>query len=183
MAFSPDSEVLAAQTDGGPDQPISRLFRLDARSGEPLAHVAEIPGRAAMFLGFTGAGHDRVVTSSVADGATVVRHAATLAPVRRLAVSAPVAALSSRGVVAFGARDGAVRFVDLRSGRLRMAHGHDGAVTEMRFNDDGSRLISSGIPRRATRSSRSRIPGRARCSTSRSTRGARRRTPREAPGW
>jgi WD40 repeat protein len=145
VSFSPDSTVLAAQTLGIPDEPLTRLIRLDARLGEPLGSVTEIPGRAAALLGFVGTGHGRVVTSSEADGATVVRHAATLAPVRRLPVSAPVAALSPRGVVALGARDGSVRLLDLRSGRVRVARGHhDGAVTAMRFSDDGSRLISVG---------------------------------------
>jgi DNA-binding SARP family transcriptional activator/WD40 repeat protein len=145
MSFSPDSKVVAAQTAGLPEDPISRLIRLDARSGEPLGNVTEIPGRAATLLGFTGAGHGLVVTSSEADGATYVRDAATLAPVRRLPVSASVTALGSRGVAALGTRDGDVRLLDLRSGRVRVAHGHhDGAVTAMRFSDDGSRLISVG---------------------------------------
>ena len=74
MSFSPDSRVLAMQTQNEPAWP-NRLLRWDARTGRPLGHDQDIPGRKSVLLGFAGS---RLVTSSKEDGTTVMRDAATL---------------------------------------------------------------------------------------------------------
>jgi WD40 repeat protein len=78
----------------------------------------------------------------------VLRDDQTLKPVRDLGVRmAPEAVLAlSPGsrTAAIGEQNGAVRFVDLRSGAVRSASGrHQGAVTAARFTPDGRSLVTA----------------------------------------
>jgi WD40 repeat protein/DNA-binding SARP family transcriptional activator len=144
VTFSPDSELLAAETGEDPE-PYNRLLRWDAQTGRQLGDVRPIPGRRSTLLGFI-APRRRLVTSSVKDHATVIRDAATLRPVRDFPVAGPVAAVSpTPGMIAFGYRDGTVRLLDIRSGKLHTGEGrHEGPVTAMRFSSDGRRLLTAG---------------------------------------
>jgi WD40 repeat protein len=82
-------------------------------------------------------------------------------PLRRFPAAGDNATAVSRaaGLVAFGARDGSVRLLDLRTSALRTASGrHEGPVVAMRFSPSGGRLVTAGgderlivwDPRRAT---------------------------------
>ncbi len=146
VSFSPDSRVLVMQTRNEPGLP-NRLLRWDARTGRPLVHVQDIPGRKSVLLGYIG---PRLITSSTEDGTTVMRDATTLDAVRRYPVTDSVAAISpARGLIAFGSRDGSVRLLDTRSGAIEEASTrHDGAVTSMRFGADGRRLLTAGSDER-----------------------------------
>ncbi len=142
VSFSPDSRVLALQTQSEPAWP-NRLLRWDARTGRPLVHVQDIPGRKSVLLGYIGS---RPITSSTKDGTTVMRDAATLDGIRRYPVADSVAATSpARGLIAFGSREGTVRLLDTRTGAIDEARTrHDGAVTSMRFSSNGRRLLTAG---------------------------------------
>ena len=85
------------------------------------------------------------MTSGDEDHATVIRDAATGRSLRRFTASGSVAAMSATGLIAYGARDGSVRLLDVRSGELRTARGrHEAAVVAMRFNAGGDRLVTAG---------------------------------------
>ena len=86
----------------------------------------------------------RVVTSF--EGATVIRDARTLRPLRSLPVGAQTAALSPDDrTVLLGGSDGSVRFLDLVTGQVRPASGrHEGAVVKAAFNADGASAITAG---------------------------------------
>jgi WD40 repeat protein/DNA-binding SARP family transcriptional activator len=145
IAFSPDSRVLAADAIHNAAPRIADIVRWNARTGHrlgPPRRVARTPEPA--LVGFTAAG--RLVTSSAADNTTVIRDAATLRPLRRLRGGGTPSALSPDGRVgAFGAADGSVRLLNLRTGNLRVATDrHDGAVTELRFTPDSRTLLTTG---------------------------------------
>ena len=78
----------------------------------------------------------------------VLRDAATLRPLRRFPVDARADAstVSPDGrLAALGAADGSVRFLDLRSGKVRKASGrHDAPVRDARFTPDGRTLVTAG---------------------------------------
>jgi DNA-binding SARP family transcriptional activator/WD40 repeat protein len=143
VTFSSDSKLLAAQTGYSlePD-PVNLLLRWDARTGSLLGDRSPIAARSSTLVGLIGHG---AVTSSIKDDATLVSDAAGRA-IREFPVAAPVAALSPDGrLIAFGHRDGSVRLLDIRTGRLRTAEGrHEGPLTAMRFSADGRRLVTAG---------------------------------------
>jgi WD40 repeat protein/DNA-binding SARP family transcriptional activator/energy-coupling factor transporter ATP-binding protein EcfA2 len=138
--FSPDSRVVAAAAAATADS--SYVLRWDARTGNSLVDTRMSSRRAPALFGFVSA--RRVVTA--AQGATIVRDAATLRPLRRFPAARDVTALSfAAGLVAFGAGDGSVRLLDLRTGALRTAAGrHEGPVVAMRFSPRGHRLVTAG---------------------------------------
>jgi DNA-binding SARP family transcriptional activator/WD40 repeat protein len=145
IAFSPDSSVLAADVIHNVPPRGAYIVRWDARAGRRLGRprpVARAPEPA--LVGFTAPG--RVVTSSAAERATIIRDATTLRPMRRLRGGGTRSALSPDGrVVALAAADGSVRLVDLRTGDLRVATaGRDAAVTEVRFTRDSRTVLTSG---------------------------------------
>jgi WD40 repeat protein/uncharacterized membrane protein YkvA (DUF1232 family) len=145
IAFSPDSRVLAADVIRTEPRRSADVVRWDARTGRRLGRprqVARTPEPA--LVGFTASG--RLVTSSAADRATVIRDAATLRPLRRLRGGGTRSALSPDGrLVALGAADGSVRLLDLHTGTLRVATGrHDAAVTDLRFTHDSRKLLTAG---------------------------------------
>ena len=152
-SFSPDSRVLAVNAEYA----TSRLvFRWDAKTGDALRRMVMPAAESPALFDFVSDG--RVVT--VAKDATTVRDVATLRPLRRFPAGGEATALSrAAGLVAFGARDGSVRLLDLQTGALRAAAGrHEGPVAAMRFSSRGDRLVTAGTderlivwdPRRAT---------------------------------
>ena len=147
VMFSPDSRVLIAHTTShvvnGPGP--GELLRWDARTGRLLAR--QVAGKHLALIGFV-AGAERLLTSSESTPAVTLRDAATLRPLRRFPVDAPAGAstVSPDGrLAALGAPDGSVRFLDLRSGKLRRASGHhDAPVRDARFTPDGRTLVTAG---------------------------------------
>jgi WD40 repeat protein/DNA-binding SARP family transcriptional activator len=145
VMFSPDSRVLTAHTtsqtaDGyGPGQ----LLRWDARTGRLLTR--QLAGKDLALIGFV-AGGTRLLTSD--DSTVIVRDAVTLRPLHRFAVHtrARASAVSPDGhLAALGAADGSVRFLDLRTGKVRRAAGrHDAPVSDARFTPDGRTLVTAG---------------------------------------
>ena len=137
--FSPDSRVVAAATT---DDDSSHVLRWDARTGDSLGGTRMSVRRTPALFEFVSAG--RVVTATA--GGTIVRDAATLRPLRRFpAVRGATAVSFAAGRVSFGARDGSVRLLDLRTGALRTLAGrHEGPVVAMRFSPGGDRLVTAG---------------------------------------
>ena len=84
----------------------------------------------------------------IADGdrAVVVRDARTLRPLRRFPALAYAGAVSPDArTFAIGRQDGSVRFLDLRTGKLRTASGrHAGAVQGGVFTPDERFLVTVG---------------------------------------
>ena len=146
VTFSRDSRVLIAETMsrdvGGQGNGIMK--RWDARTGRVLSQ--QDAGKDLTVIGFLGGG--RLLTSRAAIPELVARDASTLRPLRRLHVDRPptVSTLSPDGrVVAMGAADGSVRFLDLRTGSMRTASGrHDAPVRAARFTADGGTLVTAG---------------------------------------
>ena len=104
----------------------------------------------------------RRVVTSFEGGATVIRDARTLRPLRSLPVGAQTAALSPDDrTVLLGGSDGSVRFLDLVTGdvahRLRTPRGRGG---EGAFNADGVRAITAGAGRPRDRLGRQARGGR-----------------------
>ena len=130
------------------------IQRFDARNGRPLGGEQSVtrPGRERgspqVTLMVTRDGR-RLVTS-IDGGPTVLHDARTLRPLKRFPVGAEQAALSpdDRTLLA-GGRDGAVRFLDLVTGKLRTASTrHDGAVVRAAFSADGRTAVTAGADNR-----------------------------------
>jgi len=148
IAFSPDSQVLAADVIHYEPRRGAGIVRWDVRTGHRLGRVrqvARVPEPT--LVGFTARGA-RLVTSSAADHATVIRDAASLRPVRRYrggGTPYPRALSPDGRVVAFGAADGSVRLLDLHTGKLRVATDrHGAAVTDLTFTPDSRTLLTAG---------------------------------------
>ena len=77
----------------------------------------------------------------------VLRDAVTLRPLRRFPVGSRVDAATVSGdgrFAAVGSADGSIRFLDLRSGRVRKGSGRHGAqVRDARFTPDGRTLVTA----------------------------------------
>src|SRR5262249_34059107 len=152
IAFSPDSRVLAADVIRGPRRGAG-IVRWDVRTGHRFGRVrqgARVPEPT--LVGFT-AGGGRLVPSSAADHATVIRDAASLRPVRRYRGGGTpyLRALSPDGrVVAFGAADGSVRLLDLHTGKVRVATDrHRAAGPRPTLTPHPRTPPTAGRPRRA----------------------------------
>jgi WD40 repeat protein len=168
VVFSPDSRLLAADFTSFTHGSHSRHFvlRWNARTGRRLGHSQPIgstfPALAerigSTFLARVGpigstfpalvgyvAGGRRLVTSTAEAGETVVRDAATLRPVHQWrGGGAPAAVSPDERVLAFGADDGSVRLLDLRTGKLRVAAGrHAARVTTIRFAPGSRSLVTA----------------------------------------
>jgi WD40 repeat protein/DNA-binding SARP family transcriptional activator len=146
VAFSPDSRVLAADVIRTEPRLDAVVMRWDTRTGARLGPRFQVDREPdAALVGYI-AGGARLVTSSSAQDATVIRDAATLQPVRRLRGGGARTALSPDGrIVALGGANGSVRLLDLRTGVLRVATDrHDAAVTDLRFTPDSRTLLTAG---------------------------------------
>jgi WD40 repeat protein/DNA-binding SARP family transcriptional activator len=147
VVFSPDARVLIAHRTSqsvngyGPGQ----LMRWDARTGRLLNRQPAAKDFA--LIGFV-AGGKRLLSSSASTRTAALRDAVTLRPLRRFrVVSRPGASTVSPDgrLAAFGGADGSVRFLDLRSGKVRRASGrHDAPVRDARFTPDGRTLVTAG---------------------------------------
>jgi DNA-binding SARP family transcriptional activator len=153
LAFSPDSRMLAADAISNGRRRRAYVVRWDVRTGRQLGRPVQVGGQPESVLAGFGAAGGWLVTSSAADGATVIRDAVTLRPVRRLRGGGTPAALSPDGrVIAFGATNGSVRLLDLRTGIPRVtADRHDGAVSDLRFSSDSRTLLTAGADGRVIR--------------------------------
>ena len=146
--FSPDSRVVAADLTsygrGARSRPRHYIERWNALTGRRLGHARSISANRGGLVGFM-AGSTRLVTSSSAERGTNIRDATTLRPIRHWRGGGAPAALSPDGrTLAFGGRDGSVRIVDLRTGKLRVAVGrHDAPVTALRFVPNSRALVSA----------------------------------------
>ena len=89
---------------------------------------------------------------TLGDDELTLRDGRTLAPLRQVGIGRAVRDREQRAValspdertVAVGEADGAVRFVDLRTGAVRRASGrHGGPVTAARFTPDGTALVTT----------------------------------------
>ncbi|MEA2292908.1 MAG: hypothetical protein QOE86_547, partial [Solirubrobacteraceae bacterium] len=165
VAFSPDGRALTVMREsasGGSNPRLTAIMlRFDGRTGRHLGPPVSVPetGSMADFSAFLPDGR-RLVT--VARGtaifpapnarpvfhgsAIVVRDARTLRPLRTFPAVAVAGALSPDGhIFAAGGDDGSVRFLDLRSGRLRIGSGrHAAAVRGASFAPDGRTLVTVG---------------------------------------
>jgi WD40 repeat protein len=144
LRFSPDGGTLYAAV-GFSAHPGVLLMRLDGRTGQRVGRAVPIRSDEWMTLMPTSDGRRLVTTESDAVE-TVIRDARTLRPVRRLPVGGSHAALSPDDrTLLLGERDGSVRFVDLDTGKVRVASGrHDGVVERGVFSADGRWAITAG---------------------------------------
>ena len=125
------------------------IQRFDARNGRPLGGDQSVTRRPAQVTLMVTRDGRRLVTS-IDGGPTVLHDARTLRPLKRFPVGAEQAALSpdDRTLLA-GGRDGAVRFLDLVTGKLRTASTrHDGAVLRTAFSADGRTAVTAGADNR-----------------------------------
>jgi WD40 repeat protein/DNA-binding SARP family transcriptional activator len=147
LRFAPDGRIVFAivryvDPEHRTDAVVQRFDAADGRAVGPERPVARRLGFVSMMV--TGDGR-RVVTTSAETG-TVIRDAMTLRPLERLPEGADRAALSPDDhTLLAGGRDGAVRFLDLHSGELRVASGrHATTVAYAAFSADGRRAITAG---------------------------------------
>jgi class 3 adenylate cyclase/WD40 repeat protein/energy-coupling factor transporter ATP-binding protein EcfA2 len=153
VVFSQDSRVVAADFGAiGPAGSLRRYLKgWDAGSGRVLGPPRPIgpcrcPRRA--LGGFIASG-TRLLTSGADDGTTVIRRARTLRPVRRFPIGGNVADVSRDGrYAALASRDGAMRLLELRTGRSRRLAQPD--LTAARFTTDSRRLLTAGRGGRLT---------------------------------
>jgi WD40 repeat protein/DNA-binding SARP family transcriptional activator len=145
LRFSPDGGTLYAAAGFASSDPGVLLMRLDGRTGRRVGRALTIRSGDGVTLMPMGDGRRLVTTYSDATE-TVIRDARTLRPVRRLPVGGSHAALSPDDrTLLVGGRDGSVRFVDLVTGRVRVASGRHGAVVERGvFSADGRWAITAG---------------------------------------
>jgi WD40 repeat protein/DNA-binding SARP family transcriptional activator len=153
LRFSPDGRTVFAVV-GFSDPYHDRgagLRRFDARTGRALGRERLVAHRPDYFnLMITGNGR-RLVTTSPQDRTTIF-DARTLRPLTRLPARAESAALSPDDrTLLLGGHDGSVRFLDLGTGKVRIASGrHTRAVTRAAFSADGRTAISAGEDNRIT---------------------------------
>jgi len=145
VAFSPNGRALIAMYE---TPETSVLLRFDGRTGASLGPpITTFAGSEADAVGYGPGGRWIVTLARGDDGAVLIRDPRTLAQRRRYTVGyvSGGGALAPDGrTFAFGANDGLVRFLDLRSGALRTAFGHhDSAVRAMQFTADGRTLVSA----------------------------------------
>ncbi len=142
LRFSPDGRTLYAMVVLPPGRG-SLALALDGRTGRRLSAVRDHHDGYASLMP-TGDGRT-LVTANSAEGDTVIRDAHTLRALRRVPVADQYTALSPDGSrLLLGGADGSVRFVDLRTGKVRVASGkHDGVVERGIFTADGRFAITA----------------------------------------
>jgi WD40 repeat protein len=143
LRFSPDGRTLYAVVALPPDRG-HLVLALDGRTGRRLGESVR-----EHHIGFATVMPTRdgraLVTADSAEGDTVIREARTLRVLRRVPVSDQYTALSPGGrTLLLGGADGSVRFVDLQTGKVRVASGkHDGVVERGIFTADGRFAITA----------------------------------------
>jgi WD40 repeat protein len=146
--FAADQRSIIATIDS-PAAGSTAIQRFDARTGRPIGRPRAVApdGRSVTVL--AGPGSNQVTTTHDG-GPTVVRDAVTLRPLRRIRPGGEVAALSTDAhTMVTGGRDGAVRFVDIRTGTARTALGrHDGGVVRVALSRDGRTAVTAGADNR-----------------------------------
>jgi WD40 repeat protein len=144
LRFSPDGRTLFAAI-ANLLKNATTLQRFDARSGRRLGRERRVSGPFEIVSLMVTRDGRRLVTTSFG-GATEIRDAQTLRPLRRVPAGADTAALGPDDrTMLVGGRDGSVRFLDLVTGKMRRASGrHDGAVVEAAFSADGAFAITAG---------------------------------------
>ena len=146
LAFSPDGRTIAVgYTVGAPPEPgPSYVARFDARSGRRLAAPRAVNRGGEGALAYTADGSGLITSDP---RSAILRDAHTLRRLRRVArVGSPLTSTSPDGrTLLVGGADGSVHFVDLRSGRERIASGrHNGAALRADFAPDGRHAITAG---------------------------------------
>ena len=122
----------------------STLQRFDVRTGRSVGGGHVVSNR---LVTMEVAGDGRSVVTSSPERDVVVRDTSTWRTLRRWPVRAAAAALSPDGrTLLTGDAEGAVRFLDLDTGTLRLgAGGHDGAVVRGEFSlEYGKLAITAG---------------------------------------
>jgi WD40 repeat protein len=142
--FSSDSRVVAAAFAAFTPGSRTRQYiqRWNVLTGRRLGPPRPISAGA--LVGFI-AGSMLPVAAGPAGRETDVRDAATLRLIRHWRDRGAPASVSPDGrSLAYGARDGSVQLVDLRTGKLRVAVGrHDAPVTAVRFAPSSRALVSA----------------------------------------
>jgi DNA-binding SARP family transcriptional activator/WD40 repeat protein len=155
VAFSPDSRVMAAEFTPWPQPGTFKHYigRWDARSGRSLGPSRSVAGqRGVRMLGGFVAG-DRLLTSSAADGSTLIRDSdAHLRPRRRFPSAGVPVDMSPDGhrVLLVGPQRSA-RVLDLRTGLSRRLGTHEDApIIAAHFAHDSRELVTAGSDGRLT---------------------------------
>ena len=144
VQFSADGRSVIATTDSGATRP-TMLERVSASRGTRVVAPQRVAGGGTLVTVLVVPGGAHVVTTQDG-GPTVVRDARSLRPERSVPVGGDAGAISEDGhTILVGGRDGAVRFIDLATGSIRVARGrHGGAVVSAAFSDDGRTAFTAG---------------------------------------
>jgi WD40 repeat protein/class 3 adenylate cyclase len=129
---------------GNPDGPArSVLLRIDTRTGDVEGKPLRVGGAALDIL--TSGDRGRAFVTSPDDDVTHEIDTESLRVVRRHPVGGFAGALTpDSDSLAVGSRDGRVRLVDVRSGKVRpFAGGHGAGVVDLAFTPDGRTVVSS----------------------------------------
>ena len=148
VLYLPDGRDLIVEQIPGPpnvDGPPSVLRRFSGETGAAEGPPLLVGRHSALGMSAT-ADRQRLFLTSQTDNETSMIDAGSLRPLQRWPVGDIGGAVSANGsVFALGSREGDVRLLDLRSGRLRRFQGpHEGSVDAMRFTPDGRTLVTSG---------------------------------------
>jgi WD40 repeat protein len=147
LRFGGADELDVASIPTGPEAaPRTTVERFDIPTGERLRGPTAL-GRGTAPSPLIGT-HDGARVLTVADGELVLRDARTWRPLERVRIGRAdqraVALSPDDRTAAVGEADGAVRFVDLRTGAVRRASGrHGGPVTGARFTPGGDLLVTT----------------------------------------
>jgi WD40 repeat protein len=147
VQFSPDDRSLFAVIEDSSDHVF--IQRFDARTGVPSEpqSITGPPNTVTLLVTHDG---EHVLTT-FDGGSTVLWDAATLSAVRELHAGGEAAALSPDDrTLLLGDGDGTVRFIDLDTGRVRVASSrHDSGVLDAAFGPDERTAVTVGEDSRA----------------------------------
>ena len=135
----------AAVHGASPDGPASPMYLVDGETGA-LKDRLQVGRYASHFYATETADSRHVFVTSLRDNRTWEIDPEPLSVVRSWPVGDYAGAVSPDGrVFALGSESGAVRLLDLGSGRIRpLTGGHDGRMFRMRFTPDGRTLVTAG---------------------------------------
>jgi WD40 repeat protein len=157
VAFSPDSRVMTAEFVPWPQPGEYRHFvgRWDATSGRSLGPSRPVATgeKSRPALGGFVAGGRRLVTSSAADGSTVIRDSGgALRPLRRFRDGGTPGDVSPDGrLVLLLGRDRSARVLDLGTGlSRRLGTREDTPIVDVHFTRDSRSLVTAGRDGRLT---------------------------------